>query len=592
MRMWTHIAIPPFRESTAHSALQSVPTRLTLVLVGCAELVLFVAPAFAQASRPDAPGAPAGDDSIIPKSITDTFDRVRIRNAPLDARAGQKSAEKEDTCLLPPLTSVHSPTVAATALQVAPKARKEYQEACSALNKKKTADAEKHLRKAVLEYPKYSAAWITLGQVLAAQQRIDDARSACFQGSTVDPTYVPAHLCLADIAAQTHDWSEVLKLSGRALELDPSNNAVAYEYHAAANLNLHKLREAEKSGLRAVEIDKEHREPRVHFVLAQIYEAKGDSVREAEQLREYLKYATNSDDIATVKQYLLNLEKRTAEVGAVDYLSRSSSTGLVWPLTRPWGPADVDDAIPPVLNDATCPLPQILKAASNRTQDLIEDLQRFSAKEHIEQIDFDKNGKRRSSTAEVVNYVAQIEQNSSGYPRVVEYRSGSAGIQQASLTDSGTAALALIFHPTHVGNFNFRCEGLTELRGSPAWQVHFEESADPNKAFTAIKIGGSVYLPRFKGRAWIATNSYDVLQMETDLVAPIPQIDLQLEHMVISYAPVEFRQRRTRLWLPESVSLYIAYHGHRYERVHNFGEFQLFSVDTTQAINEPIACKD
>ena len=117
--------------------------------------------------------------------------------------------------------------------------------------------------------------------------------------------------------------------------------------------------------------------------------------------------------------------------------------------------------------------------------------------------------------------------------------------------------------------------------------MHFEESADPAKPFQAIKIGSSVYLPRFKGRAWIATDSFDVLLIETDLVAPIPQIDLQVEHFVICYAPVEFHNRQVRLWLPESASLYIAYHGHRYERVHNFSQFQLFSVDAAPAIKEP-----
>ena len=59
--------------------------------------------------------------------------------------------------------------------------------------------------------------------------------------------------------------------------------------------------------------------------------------------------------------------------------------------------------------------------------------------------------------------------------------------------------------------------------------------------------------------------------------------------MVISYARVEFQEHQIQLWLPESASLYVAYHVHRYERVHNFGQFQLFSVDTAQAIKEPIA---
>jgi predicted Zn-dependent protease len=78
-----------------------------------------------------------------------------------------------------------------------------------------------------------------------------------------------------------------------ALELDPGTNAIAYEYNAAANLKTNKLDDEEKSALRAVEIDKVNREPRVYFVLAQIYEAKGDSANEAAQLREYLKYANS-----------------------------------------------------------------------------------------------------------------------------------------------------------------------------------------------------------------------------------------------------------------------------------------------------------
>src|SRR6202008_4189114 len=106
---------------------------------------------------------------------------------------------------------------AAEQLRIPAQAPREYQGACSALTKKKYPDAEKHLRKAVQEYPKYSAAWVTLGQVLAAQQRTEDARSACSQASTVDPIYVPAYLCLAEIAARSQDWDAELKLSSRAL---------------------------------------------------------------------------------------------------------------------------------------------------------------------------------------------------------------------------------------------------------------------------------------------------------------------------------------------------------------------------------------
>lgn len=244
-------------------------------------------------------------------------------------------------------------------------------------------------------------------------------------------------------------------------------------------------------------------------------------------------------------------------------------------------------AVPPVRSDIPCPLQQILQETSKRAQELVENLQSFAASERIEHIEFEKNGKVRSSTSQTVDYTAQIEHGPSGTFWVEEDRSGGTEIQRSLLTDTGTAAFALIFHPHHIANFDVRCEGQTELQGVLAWQVHFEESDDPTKAFHGIRIDRSTYHLRFKGRAWIAQDSYEVLRMETDLVAPIPKIDLQVEHLEIAYAPVTFPKRKVQLWLPQSATLYIYYHGHRYERVHQFSRFQLFWVDTTESVKEP-----
>jgi hypothetical protein len=215
---------------------------------------------------------------------------------------------------------------------------------------------------------------------------------------------------------------------------------------------------------------------------------------------------------------------------------------------------------------------------------LIKSLHKFSANERIELTDTDKNGKRRLLNTEEVTYVVQIAQNSSGYPSVEEYRSGTTGKPPAAVIDSGIAASALIFHPTLIGNFDFRCEGLTQLRDSPAWQLHFEESAAPNKSFSEIEVRHSVYPLRLKGRAWIAKNNDEILRIETDLLIPIPQIDLQMEHTVIDYAPVEFPKRQARLWLPQDTAVYLAYRGHRYETTHQFSQFKLFSVDSAESI--------
>lgn len=276
---------------------------------------------------------------------------------------------------------------------------------------------------------------------------------------------------------------------------------------------------------------------------------------------------------------------------ALPVLSKPPSTAAAYvaPPPHAWNPPDIDQAIPPVETATSCPLPQILKEASGHAEKLVESLQRFSATEQIVDIEFRKDGRVRTSQTFLDNYVAQIESASSGSLRIEEYRSGGSELRQPPLADVGTAAFALIFHPRHIKNFDFRCEGLTELNGIRAWQVHFEESADPVKAFHAIDLGTNTYKLRLKGRAWIAADSYEVLQLETDLVSPLPQIALQMEHMRIAYAPVEFKKRKLRLWLPENATMYIAFQGHRYERIHNFRQFQLFWIDTEQTVKDPVA---
>jgi hypothetical protein len=138
-----------------------------------------------------------------------------------------------------------------------------------------------------------------------------------------------------------------------------------------------------------------------------------------------------------------------------------------------------------------------------------------------------------------------------------------------------------------VGNFKVQCEGLTDLQGTRAWQLRFEEGSDLSHSFSAIQIKNTEYRLRLKGRAWIAADNYEVLRVQTDLAAPIPEINLEVEHCDISYAPVEFAKNKVRLWLPESASMQISYRGRRYRRLHTFSHFQLFLVDTEQKVKEP-----
>ncbi len=222
-------------------------------------------------------------------------DRVVVNRGETPSGADNK------TCSLQPFPGI-ADTASVTSLQVPAKAQKEYAKACAALKDNKLPETEQHLRKATEIYPSYAAGWVMLGQILGTQKEMAKGREACSRASTADPKYLPAYLCLAEIAGREQKWNEVLDLSSRVLELDPAGDAYGYFFSAIAYFNLNQLPDAEVRALKAEEIDREHRQPLIRFLLAQIYEAKHDSANAASSLQEYRNLVAESQNTINAKK--------------------------------------------------------------------------------------------------------------------------------------------------------------------------------------------------------------------------------------------------------------------------------------------------
>jgi tetratricopeptide (TPR) repeat protein len=216
--------------------------------------------------------------------------------------------KKDESCLMWTVGELQRTTVSAQTLQVPEKARDEYRKACSDMKGKKLLNAEDHLRKAVQGYPRFVAAWALLGQVLEAGKRLEEARGACSEATSVDFAYAPAYLCLADVAAQQEEWNQTLDLADRALTLEPVQDVYGYFYCAMAQFHLSHLPAAEKNAIQAIDADHLQRVPQAHLLLAQIYGAKHDFYGAATQLRAYLRVAPRAPDSTGVRKSLAELE--------------------------------------------------------------------------------------------------------------------------------------------------------------------------------------------------------------------------------------------------------------------------------------------
>ena len=199
---------------------------------------------------------------------------------------GIAAPDSGGACLLEPFPGMEA-TVSVASLRIPAKAQKEYDKACEDLQSNKPANAQKHLVKATQIFPDYVAGWVLLGQVFESLQQASQARAACSHAAASDAKYLPADLCLAEIAGHEQRWSDVLHFTGLALALDPEGDPYAYFFRAIALFNLDDLSGAESSALRAAQIDKDHHQPLIQYLLSQIYEAKDDSASAASYAAQY-----------------------------------------------------------------------------------------------------------------------------------------------------------------------------------------------------------------------------------------------------------------------------------------------------------------
>lgn len=215
----------------------------------------------------------------------------------------------DHACFLTPIAGIHSPTVSVTRLEVPDKARGEHDKACSALDEKKYPEAEKHLKKAIDVYSDYTAAWVLLAQVQELEQKNSDAAESCNRALKIDSSYAPAYLCLAHLAVGEKNWTRVEELTNHLLRLHPINASNAYYYNALAYFHLRQLSTAEASALLGIEDNAKDHQPRLHLLLAEIYEKKGDRSSEISELQEYLKRDPHGAEAAEVSTRLKTIEK-------------------------------------------------------------------------------------------------------------------------------------------------------------------------------------------------------------------------------------------------------------------------------------------
>ncbi len=472
---------------------------------------------------------------------------------------------------------------------LAPNAEKEVTKALEDLRANKPDDARKHLEKAAHLAPSHPDVSYVWGMYYAQVKDFAKAEVYWEKAVQISPRHVFSLAALAQLALQNTDYPTATGYLLRASEAAPS----AWRYHerlAETYLNQREYEEAHKHAQRALELGKE-RAAGTQFVLAETFLHRNDPQAAIKALGAFLTSQPSGPRAVEAQRLLDTLQKPELTAPAPTRTSQPPAVSLVADLMPPpsWMPQDVDDSMPAVEFTASCPVQKIQEEAGNRVSDFVDSVNRIAATESLDNEVIDHSGFPIRRASRSYSYVASVQQVRPGMYIMEEYRNGIMDLDQfpERIATLGLTALVMVFHPVYVGDYELACEGLSRWHGGLAWQVHFRQKPDKPARLRSYRVNSRSFSISLRGRAWISADTFQILSLETDLVSPVPQIQLRAEHIAVEYMPVKFVSHHQELWLPESAEIYFDYGNRRMHRRHYFRDYMLFAVDEKQQISVP-----
>jgi tetratricopeptide (TPR) repeat protein len=484
---------------------------------------------------------------------------------------------------------------------ISPKARKEAKRAVSELKSNDLSGAQKHLETAFQLAPTSSDLNFLLGYLYFLKKNYTQAGTYLTTAARLSPNSGRTLTLLGRTDLQLENYPAARSALERAVLADAAGWS-SHDLLADAYLHEKRYEKARVEAQIALATGKQlgkNATSAAELVLAQALLGLG-RIREAVQaLQAFLRDSPQSPLAPQVRTLIAQVEKQISdsdsntkdnespiETSSADPLAAMPRPELA--KTRMWRPPDVDDVKPSLTAGITCDTSHVVEESAKNVLDFVQNLARFAADEDMFHQSLDAFGIPTRTETRKYDYTASVSPDSYSVVSIDEDRSDK--VPQAGYPDGiaskGFITLALVFHPELSKDFEFQCEGRGDWHGQPSWIVRFRQRSDRPNRIHAYNVG-SVFPVDLKGRAWITADKFEIVQIEADMVKPVPAIQLLSEHQTVEYGPVSFATKNTTLWLPKEVEIYFDFRKHRYYRRHSFNHYILFSVDTEHKEKSP-----
>jgi hypothetical protein len=173
-------------------------------------------------------------------------------------------------------------------------------------------------------------------------------------------------------------------------------------------------------------------------------------------------------------------------------------------------------------------------------------------------------------------------------PTFEEYRTDANGkpldparLRHLPLLTYNFASTALLLSPSDQRENRYRYFGIQTIRGRECHVVGFAQ--DPEKAHRVgrFTFNTKICALLLQGLAWVDSRTFDILRIDTWLLAPRMDTGLRAQGSQVEFYPAAIGESEKIVWLPRDVSVGVVCRGIVARNTHHYTNFKLFRVEST-----------
>ena len=232
-------------------------------------------------------------------------------------------------------------------------------------------------------------------------------------------------------------------------------------------------------------------------------------------------------------------------------------------------------------------LPMVLEQVGQAVTLLLHEFPQIACDEQVISEVLSRGSRGTPGVARKFRYIA-LPRAVGNIQGLEEYRTDLKGnpLDAAHLSDfflitSNYISTYLYLSPTDQSSSRFRHLGVQSIRGRKCHVLGFAQEPERVRRVGTFRFGGKRVVLLVQGLAWIDPETFHVMRIMTWLLAPRPDIGLEVHTSTVDFYPVRPSGFERVLWLPREVTVFTDYRSIRLRNTHHYSNFKLFRVTST-----------